>query len=207
MIRLSAPKRVGAALLGVALLVVLVPSVSVGAATPSYVFPFTGKAVSYGRTHSGYPAVDVFGCGAQVVAPTSGTVLDISTVDRWQPKPNDPATRGGKFVSILGDDGVRYYFAHLASVAVLPGARVVAGAALGVMGKTGDARATVCHTHMGISWPCPGKEWKVRRGEVWPQAYLDAWRKGTQLSPAAAVIAAKKANATACSQAMALVKP
>ena len=191
----------------IVLLTALVPVTQAAAANPRYVFPFTGKAVSYGRTHSGYPAVDVFGCGAQVVAPTSGTVLDISTVDRWQPKPNDPATRGGKFVAILGDDGVRYYFAHLASVAVQPGAQVAAGTPLGVMGKTGDARATVCHTHMGISWPCPGKEWKVRRGEVWPQAYLDAWRQGTQLSPAAAVTSAKKANATACSQAMALVKP
>ena len=84
---------------------------------------------------------------------------------------------------MIGDDGVRYYFAHLDHVDVQPGDRVDAGTALGVMGQTGDARNTVCHTHVGISWPCDHTEWAVRRGEVWPWKYLDAWRKGEQLSP------------------------
>src|SRR6476660_2032490 len=33
----------------------------------TYVFPFTGKKVSYAHIHHDYPASDVFGCGAGVV--------------------------------------------------------------------------------------------------------------------------------------------
>ena len=163
-----------------------------------YVFPFVGKKVSYGHRHSGYPATDVFGCGATVVAPIGGTINEIRTTDPWDPKVNDPATRGGKYVSLHGDDGVRYYFAHLDSVAVRPGEVVDGGAELGIMGQTGDARNTVCHTHFGISWPCPNKEWAVRRGEIWPWRYLDAWRKGEQLSPVDEIAAAKAKNPDGC---------
>jgi murein DD-endopeptidase MepM/ murein hydrolase activator NlpD len=163
-----------------------------------YVFPFTGKKVSYGHTHHDYPASDVFGCGADVVAPIGGTIDQTRTVDPWVPKINDPATRGGKYVSMLGDDGVRYYFAHLDSVAVKPGDIVDAGAALGIMGQTGNARNSVCHTHFGISWPCDANEWAVRRGEIWPWKYLDAWRAGEQLSPVDEIAAAKAANPDAC---------
>ncbi|HEY0520482.1 MAG TPA: M23 family metallopeptidase, partial [Ilumatobacteraceae bacterium] len=148
-----------------------------------YVFPFVGKKVSYGHVHHDYPATDVFGCGASVVAPIGGIVRQTRTIDPWLPKVNDPATRGGKYVAMLGDDGVRYYFAHLDSVAVQPGDVVTAGTPLGVMGQTGDARNSACHTHVGISWPCATNEWAVRRGEIWPWKYLDAWRKGDQLSP------------------------
>ena len=161
-------------------------------------FPFTGKKVGYGHRHVGYSATDVFGCGAIVVAPIGGTINQTRTFDPWDPHVNDPATRGGKYVSLIGDDGVRYYFAHLDSVSVRPGDVVDAGRPLGVMGQTGDARNSVCHTHVGISWPCPSDEWAVRRGEVWPWKYLDAWRKGEQLSPAAEVTAAERASADAC---------
>jgi murein DD-endopeptidase MepM/ murein hydrolase activator NlpD len=163
-----------------------------------YVFPFTGKKVSYGRRHSGYPATDVFGCGANVIAPIGGTIKEIRTTDPWDPKVNDPATRGGKYVSMTGDDGVRYYFAHLDSVAVKPGDVIDGGTQLGVMGQTGDARNTVCHTHVGISWPCGNTEWAVRRGEIWPWKYLDAWRKGDQLSPVDEIAAAQAKNPDAC---------
>jgi murein DD-endopeptidase MepM/ murein hydrolase activator NlpD len=163
-----------------------------------YVFPFTGKKVSYGRGHHDYPATDVFGCGADVIAPIGGTIEQTRTVDPWVPKTNDPATRGGKYVAMLGDDGVRYYFAHLASVAVRPGDVVNPGSPLGVMGQTGNARNSACHTHFGISWPCDKTEWAVRRGKIWPWKYLDAWRKGEQLSPVDEVEAAEAANPDAC---------
>ena len=181
-----------------------VPATTVPA--PAHVFPFVGRDVSYGATHHDYPAVDVFGCGAQVVAPTSGAVLEISIEDRWDPAVDDPATRGGHFASLLGDDGVRYYVAHLDSVAVVAGQRVAAGDPLGVMGRTGNARNSACHTHLGISWPCPSPEWQVRRGEIWPQPYLDAWRADEQRSPADEVRAAEIAAPNACAEAAALVR-
>jgi len=133
-----------------------------------------------------------------VVAPVRGTIVETRTIDPWVPKVNDPATRGGKYVSMHGDDGVRYYFAHLASVAVTVGQRIGPGDPLGVMGQTGDARNSVCHTHVGISWPCPATEWAVRRGEIWPWKYLDAWRVGAQLSPVAEVAKVEAANPDAC---------
>lgn len=168
---------------------------------PTYVFPFVGVDVSYGTTHHDYPAVDVFGCGAGVVAPAGGVVQQARTEDLWSPETNDPATRGGKYVSLLGDDGVRYYFAHLDSVAVVPGQTVQPGESLGVMGQTGNARGSVCHTHVGLSWTCPTNEWAVRRGEIWPAPYLDAWRSGEQRSPTLEVLAAQQAQPDACNDA------
>jgi peptidoglycan LD-endopeptidase LytH len=144
----------------------------------------------------------VFGCGATVVAPIGGTIEETRLVDPWDPKVNDPATRGGKYVSMLGDDDVRYYFAHLDSVAVRPGDDVGPGAALGVMGQTGNARNSACHTHFGISWPCNVTEWEVRRGEIWPWKYLDAWRDGEQLSPVEEVSAEAAAHPDACTHAV-----
>jgi murein DD-endopeptidase MepM/ murein hydrolase activator NlpD len=163
-----------------------------------YVFPFTGTKISYGHRHHDYPATDVFGCGAEVVAPIGGSIAETRLVDPWVPKVNDPATRGGKYVSMLGDDGVRYYFAHLDSVAVRPGDSVDAGERLGIMGQTGNARNSACHTHFGISWPCGNTEWAVRRGEIWPWKYLDAWRDGEQLSPVDEIDAAEAAKPDAC---------
>ena len=168
-----------------------------------YVFPFTGQPVSYGSGHHDYPAVDVFGCGATIVAPTAGEVLETRTVDPWPGSGNNPAFRGGLYVALGGDDGVRYYFAHLDTVAVQPGQRVVAGDALGVMGQSGNAALSACHTHVGISWRCGGVEWKVRRGEVWPQPYLDAWRNGESLSPRTEVEAVRAAQPDACADAFA----
>lgn len=170
---------------------------------PVYRFPFQGRNVSYGRTHHDYPAADVFGCGAEVVAPTGGTILEVSTTDRWDPAVNHPGTRGGLYVSLGGADGVRYYFAHLASVAVAVGDAVPAGGPLGVMGQTGNARNSACHTHFGISWECPGGEWKVRRGKVWPADLLDAWKAGEQRSPSEAVAMAALAEPEACADALA----
>jgi murein DD-endopeptidase MepM/ murein hydrolase activator NlpD len=185
-----------------------VPATTVLATTttlpePRYAFPFVDHAVSWGRTHHDYPAIDVFGCGATVVSPTNGTVVQVRDFDPWDPSVNAGSTRGGKYVAILGVDGVRYYFAHLDGLVVHEGQAVQPGDPLGPMGQTGDARNSVCHTHFGISWPCPQNEWKVRRGKVWPMDYLAAWRHGEQRSPATAVEWTHAAEPDACADAIA----
>jgi len=38
----------------------------------------------------------------------------------------------------------------------------------------------------------------VRRGEIWPWKYLDAWRTGAQTSPVDEVAKAEAANPDAC---------
>src|SRR5437773_2340659 len=84
-----------------------------------YTFPVRSDGkISYGRYHHDYPAADIF-CpvGSQFVAVTEGVVDFVSYEDKWDPKVNDGATRGGLSVAIIGDDGVRYYGSHLSKVA------------------------------------------------------------------------------------------
>ena len=138
-----------------------------------------------------------------MVAPVRGQVLETRTDDLWPGSGNNPAYRGGLYVSLGGDDGVRYYFAHLKTVAVMPGQSVTEGTPLGVMGQTGNAAQSACHTHFGISWSCSGIEWMVRRGKIWPQPYLDAWKSGAQLSPRAEIDNAQVAEPDACDVALA----
>jgi murein DD-endopeptidase MepM/ murein hydrolase activator NlpD len=161
-------------------------------------------AASYAREHHDYPAADIFvGCGADVVAPVDGTVLEVRRTDDWDPAEDDPATRGGRSVTLLGLDGVRYYFAHLDDITadLTPGRTVHLGDALGHIGETG--RASACHLHFAISPPCPGKEWSVRRGVIEPWDYLDAWRRGEQSSPADATRRWQQDHPNACAIAMA----
>lgn len=177
---------------------------SVPTSTP-YVLPVADAAAAgWSNTHSTYPATDIFvGCGATLVAPVSGTMLEVRRVDSYDPAVDNPATRGGRSVAILGYDRVRYYMAHFDTIAegLEPGHGVTAGQVVGTMGETG--RASACHLPFSISPPCPGKEWSVRRGVVWPYPYLAAWRNGEQLTPAAEEKAWAEANPDACAEAMA----
>ena len=168
-----------------------------------YVMPVDPQRASYAKNHHDYPASDIFVvCGAAITSPTNATVLEVRRVDAWVKATDNPATRGGKSVSLLGDDGVRYYLAHFDSIAdnFNLGDHIPAGFALGEMGETG--RAGACHLHFAISPPCPGKEWSVRRGVIWPWPYLDAWRSGTALSPADEVALWSADHPGACEDAM-----
>jgi murein DD-endopeptidase MepM/ murein hydrolase activator NlpD len=106
-----------------------------------------------------------------VVAATDGVVLEVNRVDKWNATTDDGAWRGGRFMSILGDDGVRYYGAHFSVIldVMAPGVRVAAGQQIGLVGTTGKSSA--CHLHFGISPPC-GRvgDWWNRRGVIWPWA-------------------------------------
>jgi murein DD-endopeptidase MepM/ murein hydrolase activator NlpD len=155
-----------------------------------YAFPVRGCSVSYGHSHHDYPATDIFAArGCSVVSPVTGTIDEVSAVDRWSSATNDGATRGGLSFSVIGVDGVRYYGSHLNTVLVHPGQHVTAGQKVGTVGNTGDARGIATHLHFGLSWPTRHGIWWVRRGELYPWPYLDSWRAGGSRSPAAAVAA------------------
>ncbi len=174
-----------------------------GAVTPYRVPVADADRAGWGTTHAGYTASDIFvGCGASIVAPVNGVVAEARRVNSWDPAIDNPATRGGRSVAIIGDDGVRYYMAHFERIddGIEPGTRVAVGQALGEMGQTG--RASACHVHFGISPPCPGKEWSVRRGVIWPYPYLDDWRGGGQRSPVDEIRRWLADHPTACSDAM-----
>ena len=161
----------------------------------TYAFPVIGNN-SYARTHHDYPATDIItNCGNKVIAVTGGTILAVVRKDTWTAKVNAGATRGGLSVSILGDDGVRYYGSHLSVIdpAITVGARVKTGQAVGEIGRTGDAGA--CHLHFGISPPCAGQgDWWNQRGVIWPWRYLDSWHAGGQKSPVAEITSWKASN-------------
>jgi len=164
------------------------------AAPAGYRFPVAGCRARYGRSHHDYPAADMFANrGCAFVAPIAGRVDEVTRTDTWSPASNRGADRGGRSVSLVGVDGVRYYGSHLEAVApgIVPGLRVRAGQPLGRIGNSGSARVTAPHLHFGISWPTRPGIWWVRRGMVPPAGYLDAWRAGDDLSPAGAVRAAR----------------
>jgi peptidoglycan LD-endopeptidase LytH len=168
-----------------------------------HAFPIgVGVNASYAHTHGEYPATDVFAdCGTEVHAMATGVVEHVRRVDGYDKKTDNPALRGGKSVSVVGLDGVRYYTSHLDRIDVAVGQAVTAGDLLGTIGLTGDSEA--CHTHVGISPLCPSIEWSVRRGVIWPWPYLDAWRKGLQQSPVAEIRAWSEGHADACAKAAA----
>lgn len=166
-------------------------------AEPKRVFPIEESkkcAVKYAQYHHDYPATDIItkkGCA--FLAPIDGTVDEVSRKDRWSGKTNRGQDRGGLFVSIIGNDGVRYYGSHLSEVAVgiEPGVPVIAGQILGKVGDTGSARGTSPHLHFGLSWPTEKGDWKIRRGALLPYKYLKSWQKGGNLSPVEATEGAK----------------
>ena len=174
-------------------LVMLLPLSSANAA-PIYVFPVAGCEVNYARAHHDYAATDILAkAGCKFVAPINGVVDEVNRIDAWSGKTNLGIDRGGLYVSIIGEDGVRYYGSHLRSIpaSIQPGVVVKAGRLLGAIGSTGSARGTAPHLHFGISWPTPAQTWWVRRGEVLPWKYLDAWKAGKDLSPVKEVNARK----------------
>jgi murein DD-endopeptidase MepM/ murein hydrolase activator NlpD len=168
-------------------------------AAPVYIFPVADCAVNYARAHHDYAATDILAKkGCKFVSPVNGVIDEVNRTDLWSGKTNLGIDRGGLYVSVIGDDGVRYYGSHLSSVvaSIQPGVVVKAGRVLGKIGSTGSARGTAPHLHFGISWPTPTQPnvWWVRRGVVLPWKYLDAWKAGTDLSPAKAVAVALLKN-------------
>ncbi len=88
-------------------------------------------------------------------------------------------------IRLIGDDGVRYYGSHLVAVVpnLIPGMRVDTGQLLGYVGNSGDARGGRFHLHFGISHPTLRGDWQVRRGEINPYLYLQAWQRGEDVTP------------------------
>ena len=165
---------------------------SPASAAPIYTFPVAGCTVTYSKYHHDYPAADIFGKkGCAFVSPIAGVVDEVNSVDKWSGKTNLGADRGGLSISIIGDDGLRYYGSHLSKIEVniIPGYKVATGEKLGEIGSTGSARGTKPHLHFGISYPTEKGIWWVRRGvglekgKTSPWKYLQAWQVGKDLKP------------------------
>lgn len=102
-------------------------------------------ADSWGTPRSGnrlHEGIDVFAKkGTPVFSATSGYVVRTGT-----------STLGGNFVFVVGAGGVRYYYAHLDSVAegVIFGKEVSTSTVIGFVGNTGNAQDTPPHLHFGM---------------------------------------------------------
>jgi len=161
-------------------------------AAPIYTFPIAGCTVKYGKYHHDYPATDIDAKkGCAFVAPIAGVVDEVNTVDKWSGKTNKGADRGGLSISIIGDDGNRYYGSHLSKIEanIVPGYKVATGEKLGEIGSSGSAKGTKPHLHFGISYPTEKGVWWVRRGvglekgKTSPWKYLQVWQVGKDLKP------------------------
>ena len=164
----------------------------------TYTFPVSGPEVFYPRDHLDYPAADLSGCRQLVRAPISGVVVDVRDTDNWDPAVDSPGTRGGLTITLHGDDFVRYFFSHLGRLMVKKGQRVESGQKIATVGQSGNAKTTLCHLHFGMSRICPMSEQNIRRGEIWPQPYLDDWKRGINTSPNREVQRLTRTNPTAC---------
>ena len=166
--------------------VFLASNFSTANAAPIYTFPVLGCTVKYTHSHHDYPATDIIAKkGCAFVSPIAGVVDEIVLVDKWSGKTNLGADRGGLSVSIIGDDGIRYYGSHLSKIEtnVIPGLKVAIGDKLGEVGATGSAKGTSPHLHFGVSYPTQKGIWWVKRGVLYPWKYLDAWKLGNDLKP------------------------
>ena len=166
--------------------------ISPAMAAPIYTFPVAGCTVTYSKYHHDYPASDIFAKkGCAFVSPIAGVIDEVVLVDKWSGKTNLGADRGGLSISILGDDGLRYYGSHLSKIEanIVPGYKVATGEKLGEIGSTGSARGTKPHLHFGISYPTEKGMWWLRRGvglekgKTSPWKYLQAWQVGKDLKP------------------------
>ena len=167
-------------------------SLTTATAAPIYTFPIAGCTVKYGKYHHDYPATDIDAKkGCAFVAPIAGVIDEVNTVDKWSGKTNLGADRGGLSISIIGDDGNRYYGSHLSKIEanIVPGYKVATGEKLGEIGSSGSAKGTKPHLHFGISYPTEKGVWWVRRGvglekgKTSPWKYLQAWQVGKDLKP------------------------
>lgn len=113
----------------------------VAVATGGWYFPVQGEITQYPSWY--HMALDIAGpIGSPVYAAHSGTVsrVSVGTYD----------TGYGNNVWIDDGDGIRTHYAHLNSVNVSPGERVVGGqSVIGFRGNTG--RSTGPHTHFEVS--------------------------------------------------------
>ena len=167
-------------------------SLTTATAAPIYTFPIAGCTVKYGKYHHDYPATDIDAKkGCAFVAPIAGVIDEVNTVDKWSGKTNKGADRGGLSISIIGDDGNRYYGSHLSKIEanIVPGYKVATGEKLGEIGTSGSAKGTKPHLHFGISYPTEKGVWWIRRGvglekgKTSPWKYLQAWQVGKDLKP------------------------
>lgn len=91
------------------------------------------------ETHKG---IDVVGIESKNICAVAPGVVKVSTIITDK---NNPTWQWGNYVRVDGDDGMKYYYCHMASRYVSAGQRVAEGDHLGVEGNTGYSFGNHCH--------------------------------------------------------------
>lgn len=116
-----------------------------------------------GRVHVGTDMVAPY--GTPVLAVADSVVLRVDRVDSFVAATDtDP---GGLSVTLLSSWGDVFYYGHFASIApeVVPGARFLAGARIGILGASGNASLSVPHVHLQwhpLAGPPQNPYWVLR---------------------------------------------
>src|SRR5690606_10775456 len=71
------------------------------------------------------------------------------------------SARGGLSVTIIGNDGLRYFYTHFDSFpdGLTEGQEVGVDTVIGFVGNSGNAAATAPHLHFGVYRPGPDGPW------------------------------------------------
>ena len=143
----------------------------------SYSFPvggnYTYKHYPYHHgppsSPSFYPAKDIYASvGTHVYATTSGIISNVHKTDQYNCA-TKTGPKGGISFLLNGDDGFKYYYAHLSQIYVNNGQRVSPGYLVGTVGATGNCCGVNPHLHLGLS-----KGGRIR-GSIDPTAALNYW--------------------------------
>lgn len=137
----------------------------------SYSFP-VGGSYHYNHdkySHHNYPAKDIYSSvGTPVYTVTSGVISNVNKTDLYNCATKS-GPKGGISFLLNGDDGFKYYYAHLSQIYVNNGQKVNAGYLAGNVGATGNCCGVNPHLHLGLS-----KGGKIG-GSIDPTAALNYW--------------------------------
>lgn len=126
------------------------------ASPPLYFLPVEGVRVADVPDTFGDPrGTDRSHLGVDILADRGTPIRAAAPGEVWR------ANESAISVTVIGDDGVRYFYTHLDSIApgIERGSRVGTDTVIGFVGNTGNAAATAPHLHFEVALPVPGQRY------------------------------------------------
>lgn len=126
------------------------------ASPPIYFMPVEGvKVADVPHTFGDPRGANRTHLGVDILAERGTPIRAAAPGEVWR------ANEAAISVTVIGDDGVRYFYTHLDSIApgIERGSRVGTDTVLGYVGNTGNAAATAPHLHFEVALPVPGQRY------------------------------------------------
>ncbi len=133
-------------------------AVAAPAPIPVFFMPVEGVRVADVPASFGDPRGERLHAGVDIMAPRGTPVRAAAPGTVWR---IGESGRGGLSVTVIGDDGVRYFYTHLDAFAegLERRQRVGVDTVIGYVGNTGNAAATAPHLHFEVSLPVEGEDY------------------------------------------------